>query len=429
MRTKFALIAVLLSFQINAFAQHEEHQMNHSQVPRRPSECGDMMIWDYAMSMCMPIAMEGMSMSMFMVQANVFGVQTFQEGPRGTNAFSAPNMVMIDWGRSVGDSHYFNIDFMGTIEKWTFPKDGNPLLLQIGEENADEEPYLDAQHPHSSPIMGLTFSDTISLGKKNYLKLSFAPRGEATDGPVPFMHRPTGMVNPDAPLGHHVGQDVGHITSTVFAAALRQGRVTLEASAYHGEEPEPTKVDLPLGELDSYSTRLTFEFNENLFAMVSAAYVGEPEGHDHNGSNGPDHIHRYSASIYSRTISTNGWTTQDALIFGVINHADGVSALRSFGYEFLATKNKSTLWARTEVLERTGAELQIATADPARAEWITAVTFGYTHKLGKWQDWNIGLGGSATQDVLPDEFQTAYGGNPLTGKIFLQASGMKMKDL
>src|ERR1700712_370866 len=118
-------------------------------------------VWDYSMAMCMPLAMEGMSMRMLMLNANVFAVQSFVEKPRGENAFAAPNYFMFDAGESAGDHHFLNVDLMGTFERWTFPRRGYPELLQIGEENSDGRPYIDAQHPHSSPVMGLTFSDTI----------------------------------------------------------------------------------------------------------------------------------------------------------------------------------------------------------------------------------------------------------------------------
>src|SRR5262249_45983389 len=161
-------------------------------------------------------------------------------------------------------------DYMGTFERWTFPDRGYPELLQIGETDENGVPFIDAQHPHSSPIMGLTLSDTIRLEtsrEKDYLKFFFAPRGESTDGPIAFMHRPSGMANPDAPLGHHVGQDVGHISSTVIGASLKLGETRIEASTFNGTEPEPDKVDLPLGPPNSYAVRLIEEFSPAVAAM------------------------------------------------------------------------------------------------------------------------------------------------------------------
>jgi len=231
---------------------------------------------------------------------------------------------------------------MGTVERWTLPDNGYPLLLQTGEERGDGTPYIDAQHPHSSPIMGLTLSDTISLGNgKDHLKFWFAPRGQSTDGPVAFMHRPTGMVNPDAPLGHHIGQDAGHITSTVIGGSVRLSNTTLEVSTFNGEEPKPTKSDLPMGTPNSYAVRLTQQFTPSFYAMGSAARIEDPH-HDSD----INHLWRYSASLYNDLTLNNGWMLHNTFIWGLINGYNHTSSLNSFGEEFWLHKDKQNVWGR-----------------------------------------------------------------------------------
>ncbi len=416
---KTLLVTLLLTFiHPTLFAQEGHHHVANS--------CGAMEVWDYSMGMCMPLPMAGMPMKMLMVHGNSFFTQTWLERPRGKDAFSVPNVFMADAGTSIGDRHYVNLDFMGTLERWTFPESGYPELLQIGEAQHDGTPFLDAQHPHSSPIMGLTLSDTISLGRdKDHLKLWFSPRGPSTDGPIAFMHRPTGMVNPDAPLGHHIGQDVGHITSTVIGASVRLTDTTFEFSTFNGQEPEPTKVDLPMGKPNSYGARLIQQFNPHFFAMGSVAYIKEPEHHDPD----LDHVWRYSASIYNDTTLASGWMVHNTLIWGLVNFYDNTAALNSFAEEFLLSKNAHSFWGRLEVLERTAGELQIPSADPNAGRWVTAATGGYTHNIGKWDGVEVGLGASVTKYLLPSQFRDAYGGDPLGAKIFLQVGGMKMWNL
>jgi hypothetical protein len=378
-----------------------------------PADCEDMEVWDYASAMCMPRTMAGMPMTMLMFHYNAFFTETAEDGPRGRNALTVPNMFMVDAGTSVGDRHYVNFEFMGTFERWTYPAGGYPLLLQIGEENQDHLKYLDAQHPHSSPIMGLTFSDTISLGEeKDYAKFWFAPRGNSTDGPIAFMHRPTGMVNPDAPLGHHIGQDVGHISSTVIGASLRKNSSTLELSTFNGTEPEPSKVDLPMATPNSYAGRWIQEFTPHHFAMVSAASV--------------DHVWRYSGSLYADHLFESGWTMHNAFIYGLVNNYDNASALNSFAVETWLHQDTCSFWSRLEILQRTPDELQVLTTSPNDPKWVSALTLGSTHQIAKWSDEELGLGVSVTKNFLPAEFQTAYGGDPLAGKIFLQVGGMTM---
>jgi len=427
-KTAILIPLFILSLGNPARAQIEHHghslDKKHS-MPMGTKGCSENEVWDFSTGSCSQLAMADMPMSMWMLHGNAFLVQTFQEGSRGHNRFAAPNMIMAEAGRSIGNRHYVDANLMLTFERWTFPKEGYPELFQIGEQNEDDEPYVDGQHPHSSPIMGLTVSDTIRLGNgRDHLKLFFAPRGQATEGPTAFMHRPSGTINPDAPLGHHIGQDVSHITSTVLGASLGLGRARYEASAFHGEEPEPTKVDLPLGELNSYAGRLIYEFSDDISAMVSAAFVKDPEPHDLT----LEKIYRYSASAYVQHHLDNGWMLHDAFVFGLVNGYDHISALRSFLYEFwIHSDQPSNYWGRIEFVERTGAQLNITSIEqPLEPLWVSAITIGYTYDILKFESSKFGLGSSVTKNFTPSEFKEAYGGDPWSGRVFLQISGMKM---
>jgi hypothetical protein len=270
-------------------------------------------------------------------------------------------------------------------------------------------------------------SDTISLGRgDNHARIWFAPRGASTDGPVPFMHRPTGTVNPDAPLGHHIGQDAGHISSTVVGASIRMSASNLELSTFSGREPEPTEVDLPMRRPDSYAARWTQVFGPRLYAMVSAAYIKQPEGNEPD----LDHVHRYSTSIYNDTELGRGWHLSNAFIWGLINGYDHVGALDSWAEEFYFHKNAHGVWGRIEYLRRTAEQLDVTgAADPHHPRGVTAATLGYTHRIGAWNEAEFAWGASLTQTFLPSDFRASYGGQPLAGKIFLQVGGMKMWNL
>src|SRR5262249_23530760 len=145
--------------------------------------CPEGQSWDIRMGHCMP-APESTSRGIsYGIHARAFFTGISQQGPRGRDAFAVPNFVMAGFSRPLDETHTIQLDLMLTAELWTFPKAGYPLLLQSGEENEDGVPFIDAQHPHSSPIMGLTLSDRIRLGIDTQLKLFFAPRGESADGP------------------------------------------------------------------------------------------------------------------------------------------------------------------------------------------------------------------------------------------------------
>lgn len=427
----FSLAAIVFIANIaNAQMDHsgiDHSKMNHTMIDHRtewgPTSCQDSEAWDYSQGMCLPLNTNESEKTHLMVHGNAFLTGVWAEHPRGKNQFAIPNMIMANYGRSIDERHFLNVNLMLTFERWTFHEDGYSELLQIGEHDEDGNPYIDAQHPHSSPIMGLTFSDTFYLGDgKDNIRLFFAPRGQATDGPVAFMHRPTGMANPDAPLGHHLAQDVGHITSTVLGASLTKNKTTLELSTFHGEEPEPAKVDLPMGELDSYAARVSQELSDQWQLMASAAYVKNPEG-DHNPN--LDHVWRYSLSSYNQLALSNEWTWSNTFVYGVINFYDEISKLASINEEFLFYKNPFNIWGRFEFVERTAAQLGIVNVSNIFApQDVYALTLGYTHDLPEWHALKFGLGASLTKILLPTELENSYNSDPVSGRLFIQLSGM-----
>jgi hypothetical protein len=380
--------------------------------------------WDNSMNMCMPSARSaGAGATLISGQFNVFGVFSVLQGPRGVDQFAAPNMCMLDVGRAVTPRQFFNLDLMGTTELWTYPRRGYPELLQIGEEQSDGQPYVDAQHPHTSPIMGLTLSDTVSLASSRTLKLFFAPRGESTDGPIAFMHRDSARDDPDAPLGHHVGQDVGHISSTVLGAQLDLGQMILEASAFNGTEPNPTVVDLPLGSINSEALRVTYALSAEHRVMASVANVEQTDPQYPGTSSAT----RRSAALYDHFALTDLGLLDHTLVVGSITRHPTDSSLTSFLDEAVLQRGSSAVWGRIEVLQRLASELEIPTS-PAPAgsvkHWVSAVTLGYTHWSSPYRNLQLGLGTSLTLDVVPGDWASAYGSRtPVTARLIVQLRG------
>jgi hypothetical protein len=421
---------------LKSFAQ-EDH-LKHSSMPMKMKkhsypmsamDCSDKEVFDVTMSMCMPLP-HGMPMKMVMLTGNAFAVGSTSEGPRGRNQIAGPNMFMLDTGATLADRHYINLDFMGTLERWTFPNNGYPELLQIGEKNKNGHAYLDGQHPHSSPIMGLTLSDTISLNNgKDHLKIFASPRGAATDGPIAFMHRPTGITNPDAPLGHHIGQDVGHISSTVIGTSLALKKTQYQFSIFNGTEPKPTKVDLPVSTPNSAAIRIIQEFSEKYFAMASVAHIKNPEGkgQEESGEMKPSSQWRMSASAYSKHQVNPNWSLYSAIIYGHITDYEHASRLSSVAQEFWFKSEQPSFWSRIEFVERTARHLQIpSVSNQDDAKWVSALTLGYTHRLIAFEDGELSVGTSTTKDFIAGEFEDAYAGDPWAAKVFVQFKGMKM---
>jgi hypothetical protein len=388
-----------------------------------PDGCGSGSYFHFGMSMCLPKPtrlghFSGMAMG------NLFLALDAVEGPRGTTQIVAPNWAMFDLGVDLARWNRLELDVMLTAERWLLPGGGYPLLLQIGEENSQGLPFIDAQHPHSSPLMGLTLTDVFSFSamRTRIVRVFFAPRGESTDGPIPMMHRPTGTPNPDAPLGHHVGQDVGHVTSTVIGISVLIGHTLVEASTFHGLEPSPTRVDLPIGVPNSAALRIAQQIGQRFLISASVAYVTDPEGDP-----AVPHEWRISASGYTQWDLPHRWRGHGTLIWGGITDFDHATFLSSITGEWAFLDDANNFWGRAEALQRTPNELAIVAPQPEVGQWVGALTIGYTRRLTSLWAFDFSVGGSATVSFVPGDYRTAYGGSSIfSGKLFLEARMMKM---
>lgn len=421
MRRLLVVLALLWASSARAQMANAEHW----DMMTSPDGCAGDTYFQFGMSMCSFRPLErgrvaGMAMgAIFLTDVGV-------SGTRSAHQIAAPDWAMLDVGVDLARWNRLELDAMLTAERWLYPDSGYPLPFQVGEENEHGVPFVDAQHPHSSPIMGLSLADVFSLSatKQRLLRVWFAPRGESTDGPIAFMHRPTGTINPDAPLGHHIGQDVGHITSTVIGVALYLPTTTIEASTFHGREPEPDAVDLPIGTPDSVAARVSQQLGRHYTVAASVAYVNNPEGVANPGV-----VIRASVSGYGRWDLPHGWRAHGTFIWGGISNYDSTAWLDSFTTEALFTDFDNFLWGRIEVVQRTAAELNVPTT-PAEAntpDWVGATTLGYTRKIVSLGPLDFRVGASGTLNWMTDRFLPAYGGRPiLSGKLFVEARLIQM---
>jgi hypothetical protein len=384
-----------------------------------PDKCSASEHWDDSMSMCMPGADDNKAMVMF--HYNQFMVYTGGSGPRGRDAFSAPNMWMLMFSKKISERNTVGMDWMGTTDLWTVPKNGTPELFQTGEANKDGVPYVDAQHPHSSPIMGLTFYDILSFGANGEKKLTFffAPRGEATAGPQAFMHRTTGIVNPDVPLAHHL-QDVFHVTSTVVGMKLEVGKLTLEGSTFSGQEPSPAEVHLDMHKPDSWAFRANYSINDNISVGASTAKVKALD-RVNNPTFETEDERAHSAWVTTSNMIKNG-TLSTATIWGQNDNKTDDVKLNSFLEEFVYELGKNNFYGRLEVLQRTPEQLELSITDPSGARWIKAITLGYERQIKERGNMKVYMGAAVTKYAVPSDFQSAYGSEPYAAKVYLRVN-------
>lgn len=381
-----------------------------------PMQCSTGCEWNSTHGMCMPSVGARTNLNF---HVNQFLVTSSGSGPRGRNSVSAPNMWMLEADHQLTSRNTISVNWMGTTDKWSIPKSGYPLLLQTGEADAQGRPYIDAQHPHTSPIMGLTFSDIIQLddaGKKK-LTFFFAPRGEATAGPRAYMHRPSAEISPDAPLGHHL-QDVFHIASTVVGTRLKINNTELEASVFSGVEPSPGEVTLDMHKPDSYAFRATHDISDKVSVGGSYARV-KAQDRIESGYAEPETEKVLAAWVTTRHLIGSGQLSNSVIVGSKSSVHDG--RLNSFLEEFVYELGKNKFFGRVELVQRTPEELNIEITDGRTgAQWVKPITFGYARTIYSSGSTSLDLGSSVTKTYLPKDFRSTYGGNPVQAKAFLK---------
>lgn len=157
-----------------------------------------------------------------------------QTGRRGSDKVFAESMAMLMGQRPLGFGT-LGARAMLSLDP-TMGKRGYPLVFQTGETADGRTHLVDRQHPHDL-FMELATSYSVPLGRNGSAFVYLGLPGEPALGPPAFMHRFSGMRNPEAPLTHH-WLDSTHITFGVATLGASQGPFQLEGSWFNGREPD-----------------------------------------------------------------------------------------------------------------------------------------------------------------------------------------------
>ncbi|HEY9228938.1 MAG TPA: hypothetical protein VIP11_19965 [Gemmatimonadaceae bacterium] len=352
-----------------------------------------------------------------MLHGFAFGQQNWQGGPRGDDQAGSLNWAMFMASHGLFGGR-FQARTMLSVDPWSVTPQGYPLLLQTGE-TFHGEPLHDRQHPHDFWMeLGATYERAFT--KRLGFELYAAPSGEPALGPVAFMHRPSAMDNPTAPLGHH-WQDATHVSFGVLTAGLFTHTWKLEASAFNGREPNENRWDFDRIQLGSYSGRLIVNPDSNWSLSAAYGYLKSPEAHDPGVS-----IHRMTASaMYGAGIDTTGeWSA--TFVYGGNNptsHGDLSNSALLEAEAILDRKN--TVFGRFEFVQKSAEELVLDVPpfnfDHDRRFNVTAATFGYIRETAGFWGATLGVGASGTLNIVPSALSDAYGSRtPVGGLVFLR---------
>lgn len=338
-----------------------------------------------------------------MAHANVFLTYNQQGGPRGVGKLESENWLMLMERHKIGRT---TIQFRQMLsgEPATAPPGGFPELFQTGETYRGL-PLVDRQHPHD--LFGdISATLTVPFSKKIDWTIYGGPAGEPALGPVAFIHRPSSINLPAAPLSHHV-QDSTHISYGVITTGLRLDRVKVEGSVFNGREPDERRWDFDMGALDSWSFRISAAPGKNWTAQYSYGHLTHPEALE------PGDVLRQTASVtYNRPFARGNWA--NTLVYGrnrklVDNHVQSSYLLESN----LDFADRNSVFTRMELVDKD--ELI-----GGRNFRVAAFTFGGVRELVQGTYGQLGFGADLTFYSKPSALDALYGQNPVSLQVFLR---------
>jgi hypothetical protein len=351
-----------------------------------------------------------------MFHANVFVLEQQQWSPRGEDKFFSTNWFMGMAQRPAGPG-VFTARAMLSLEPATITGRQYPLLFQQGE-TAYGKPIADGQHPHNF-FMELALLYDLKLGKDGLLSFYAAPIGDPAIGPIAYPHRTSALEDPLATLGHHQ-EDSTHIAEDVITAGVTYRIARIEASGFHGREPDENRWNINQGNIDSWSTRLTLQPGKNWSGQFSYGRIASPEALFPS-----ENQERMTASVlYNRPLRDGNWAS--SLIWGRTKSLQDNSIFDSYTLEStLRFLTRNHAWTRIENAERSNELLLGENIPPPNFQEqpiarVQAYTLGYDRDFDLIPHVASAIGAQVTVYGVGENLKPVYGSHPAGVAVFLR---------
>ena len=363
-----------------------------------------------------PMVMTMRGAWMLMFHANVFIDDTQQTGPRGEDKLFSTNWFMPMAERKLGPGQ-LTLRGMLSLEPATITGERYPLLFQQGE-TAFGLPIADGQHPHDL-FMELAAIYDLELGEGSLLTLYAAPEGDPAIGPTAYPHRASASENPVASLGHHQ-EDSTHIANDVVTVGFTHGLARVEASGFHGREPDEHRWNLDQGKIDSWSARFTVQPGQNWSGQYSFARIKSPEA-----LFPAEDQERMTASVmYNRPLRQGNWAS--TALWGRTRSLGDSAKENSYLLEStLRFKTRNDVWTRVENAGRSNELLNGERPLPPHFQegpltHVQEYTFGYDRDVGLLPHVASALGAQVTAYGVGQPLQPVSGAHPVGINIFVR---------
>jgi hypothetical protein len=354
---------------------------------------------------------------MLMVHGDAFLQYDHQGGPRGDDQLGSINWAMLMAMRQVAGGT-LHLHGMASAEPLTIGAGGYPLLLQSGE-TYQGVPLHDRQHPHDL-FMELSALYERAISSRLGAIVYVAPVGEPGIGPVAYMHRPSALNDPFAPLAHH-WTDATHITYGVLTAGVFSRQVKLEATLFNGREPDEDRYDFDFHPLDSYGARLSINPSPHWAVSASYGYLKHPEA-----IHPDENQHRVGASILHTVRLGRQGDWASALVYGANKQVEPGGVTGAWEHSVMAESNlqldaANSLFGRVEYVRKRGEEL--ALPDPLAAEELDIgnLSLGYVREVAGYRGATLGIGARGAINLIPQSLEGVYGSRTPVGlAVFLR---------
>lgn len=436
MKYLFLILSYCLSL-ISFGQEHHEHQESETEAARHAHKAHPSSF----LSLNLPMSVNAsgtawhpenspMFMNLFqpgeaniMVHYGLFAGYTFQKAfrknnQRGSNEIFTPTWVMVMAQKQLGEKNLIFIRTMISADPLTMGGNGYPLLLQTGE-TFEDEPLIDRQHPHDL-ISELAAGVSHAFNEKTDLYAYFGFPGEPAIGPPAFMHRPSALINPFSPLGHH-WQDATHILFGVGTAGFRYDKLKLEGSWFTGREPDEDRYAFDQPRFDSWSVRASALPSECLALQASFGFLKSPEVHEPENDvyrSSFSALHNYHFNRQRILSSTFVWGLNTSF---PATDRNETSNSHSFLLESTLYGDRVNFFTRLELVQKSFHELEIHDVpDESENQVISGISFGYSFYLLKNCYFFADLGSMATVNIIPSDLHPYYGSLPLSVQVYLR---------
>lgn len=345
-----------------------------------------------------------------MTHGNINLIYDNQGGKRGDTKTFASSILMVQGSKDLGEG-VINLKGMFSLDP-LMGKSGYPLLFQTGETADGQNRLIDKQHPHNL-FVELASSYSYPVNDKNSVFLYAGIVGEPAIGPAAFMHRLSGMQNPEAPISHH-WLDSTHIANGVVTLGYTTPYWKLEGSSFHGREPDQYRYRIELGGLDSYSTRFTLNPNKDISMQISAAHIKSPETLEPTIN-----VNRITTSITFNKIIYDG-LSQTTLAFGRNSPNQGRSTNAYLLESSWKWSSNNTVFLRAEKVDKNELFLESDLLNHTNFD-IKKLSVGAVHDFPTNNGYTLGIGMTGSLYRYPNELDTYYGSNAKSVLFFIRA--------